>query len=510
MKTIEFNWLFRIPPLSYVFSWKTPVAGGDNRPFHHAALTNRYALGKRPNAAPPAKQELNFSPNEEDGILQSSSFSPDAPISPLERELERFARYLLIAFLIFTLGLGAILKYVGFLADFSNFFRVNGFSPMNASALSALYLAFLACRPSKDLIQFSLLLALIAEVFYQLLVIPSDADTYLRCMAIGGGTGLLGLCLIIYLYATASTPQAKFRARAFLLAALCLTGYPMAAGKGIGLLSEFSPQVMDARVYILEGVFGFFPAQEVARFLALHPNVFFLTSAVYSRLPFFIFLGVYMNMRYPDRCYPNVLVAFVGGGLIAFPLYFLLPMIGIEYFAGIPPWPLQELPNITDFGDVPRPKSFPRTCLPSLHTTWVLVFYFALARMSTIWRAFAALVVVLTLIATVGPTVGHYSLDIFVSVPYAVAVLAMATKETEKNRKVRRISLIFGFGSILTWTLAFRFIPQVLVAAPVLSWGLILLCCPVALWLESRLAKLSLAKMDDTSLTQAELTEDPI
>tara|TARA_B100001245_G_C22565952_1_gene282133 strand:+ start:58 stop:450 length:393 start_codon:yes stop_codon:yes gene_type:complete len=130
--------------------------------------------------------------------------------------------------------------------------------------------------------------------------------------------------------------------------------------------------------------------------------------------------------------------------------------------------------------------------------------------MSTIWRAFAALVVVLTLIATVGPTVGHYSLDIFVSVPYAVAVLAMATKETEKNRKVRRISLIFGFGSILTWTLAFRFIPQVLVAAPVLSWGLILLCCPVALWLESRLAKLSLAKMDDTSLTQAELTEDPI
>ena len=421
-----------------------------------------------------------------------SSFSPDAPVSPLEKDLDRFSRYLLLFYLFFSVSLGVVLSYLGFLAVFSGYFPLSGFNPMNASALAGLYVALLACRPEKGLIQWSVGLSVLAEIFYQALVIPESSGLYDRLLTVGGGTGLVGLGFMIHLFLSASTPQARSRARAFLLAGLCVLLYPIAAGKGMGLLSQLSPNVWDSHLYALEGAWGVFPAQIVARFLAEHFALHYLALAVYSRLPLFVFIGIYLGARYPERCYPNVLVAFVGAGLMAFPFFLLLPMVGIDVFVGTPPWPLGEMPALTRWGPVQAPAGYPRTCLPSLHTTWVLIFYFAVSRLSVAWKGFALVVVLLTLLSALGPSVGHYSLDLLLAVPYCLGIMAMATPATENNRAVRRASLAFGFGSLLFWVLAFRFFGHGLAALPALSWGTILGGCVVAFGLESLLGRRTL------------------
>lgn len=423
-----------------------------------------------------------------------STFSSEAPLSQLEKNLDRFGRYLLVFYLVFTLGLAAILKYGGFLADFSEYFKVSGFDPMNASGLAALYVAFLACRPSRNLVQLSVLLAVIAEFFYQLFVLPAEADLYSRLLTIGGGAGLVGLGCMVGMYFQANNPNAKARTKAFLLAGLCLLLYPFAAGKGIALLSLSTPIVVDSHAYRLEGALGFFPAQEVARFLYHNFAIHFAALAIYSRLPLFIFLGIYLSVRYPRICYNNVLIAFIAAGMLAFPLYFVLPMIGIDLFVGLPPWPLEQLPEFSDFQSVRAPNSYPRTCYPSLHTTWVFMFFFASFRLSRTMAAFSGMVVILTLLAALGPNVGHYSLDLFVGIPFCLGVVALSTPQSETNQSIRKTSMLFGLGSTVFFVCLFRFVPQATMLAPALSWLLVLIPVPVTFYLESQLARRSLAR----------------
>lgn len=367
---------------------------------------------------------------------------------------------------------------------------------MNASGMAALYLAFLACRPGGSLIQLSVVLSLIGEAFYQLLVLPPEMGLYHRLLTIGGGTGIVGLVLTIYLYFQAAPGPARDRCRAYFIAGLCLLFYPMVAGKGIGLLSNSSILVVDSHVYRMEGALGFFPAQAVASFLVKNPKVHFVTLAVYSRLPLFVFLGIYLASRYPKKCYPNVLIAFIMTGVIAFPLYFVLPMVGIDLFVGIPPWPMGELPILDSFEKVQAPLSYPRTCLPSLHTAWILLFYFAVSRISRRWAYFSLFVVVSTLISALGPLVGHYSIDLFVGVPYCVGIVAISTQLTPRNRRYRNLCLGFGFGATLFWVLLFRFAPGITLILPAASWGVLILTCIIAFYLEHKFCQKSLEPSD--------------
>ncbi|MCA9776379.1 MAG: phosphatase PAP2 family protein [Candidatus Eremiobacteraeota bacterium] len=411
----------------------------------------------------------------------------DAPLSQLEMGLDRFGRHLLLFYLVFTVVLGLLLKHQGFIADFSGYFELSGVSPMNAAGLAALYVAFLACRPGKGLIQLSVLLSLVAEVFYQLLVLPESSEPWERLMTLGGGTGLVGLSLTLYLWGFATGDNARARARAFLLAGLCLLFYPLVAGKGIGLLSHWTPEVLDSHVYALEGALGFFPVQFVAKFLYAHPWLNFLALAVYARLPLLVFIGIYANARYPECCYFDVLKAFIGAGLLAFGFYLVLPMVGISVYAGASL--LGELPPPKGFQAVVAPASFPRTCIPSLHTTWVLLFYLAVVRVSRAAGVLASGALLLTLTATMAPTVGHYSVDLLVAVPYTLGIIGLATPSGDRNGDIRRACLSFGFGCTLFWLILLRWLPQLPSALPLAGWILLIASCLVSARLQRRLSQ---------------------
>lgn len=434
---------------------------------------------------------------------ENLGFVPDAPLSQLEKSLDLLGRYLLLFYLVFTVVLGIVLRNRGMIADFSDYFRLNGFDPMNASGLAALYVAFLSCRPSRNAIQVSLVLGLIAEVFYQLLVLPPEAGMASRLLTVGGGTGVVGFFCILGTYLGGAKPIHRARARAFLLAGLCLLLYPIAAGKGIGLLSEATHTVFDSHLYRFEGSLGFFPSQEVAKLLLSSYALHFLVLAVYSRLPLFIFLGIYLSVRYERFCYTNVLKAFILGGVLAFPFFFVLPMVGIDLFVGTPPWPLLELPAINEFKPVEAPLSYPRTCLPSLHTTWVLTVYFAVAGISRRTAVFAGVVVFLTLISALGPSVGHYIVDLLVGVPFCLGVVACASPKNAGNAVWRTYCMAFGFGSTAFWVVAFRFFPDAVLSLHWLAWTAMLLACGATFWLEASLARSSVSLVDESEANAA-------
>lgn len=418
--------------------------------------------------------------------------------------MARVSKGLLLFYVVFTVVLAFILKSSGLLADYSTYFRVSGFSPMNASALTALYVAFLMCRPGKSQIQWSLLLGSLAEALYQVWLLPTEMTLVPRLISMGGGFGLVGLLGIVVLYFRATEPNAKNRCQTCLLTGLCLLFYPLAASKGIGTLSLLSPLVYDSHAYLLEGALGFYPAQEVARFLLENPNFHYFSLAIYSRLPLFIFIGIWWNIRSEGRCYTSVFLSFLLGGALAFPFFFLLPMVGIDLYIGTPPWPLLELPHIAESQLVEAPSSFPRTCLPSLHTTWVMIPFFALRRLSLGHNLFFGAVAILTLISALAPSVGHYALDLFVGVPFSLGVVALAAKKNERNRRARTQCLLFGFGIPLVSVLGLRYFPALLAQYATLSWTLLAVAVIVTFLLESRLAQATLEEPD----TPAQIAAD--
>lgn len=418
--------------------------------------------------------------------------SRDAPLSELEESLIRFGKGLLLFYLVFTLVLAYVLWQERVVTDFSNYFKMSGFDPMNASGLAALYMAFLCTRPSRGQFQLSLGLGLVAEVLYQILVLPAGSVALQRVLTVGGGFGLVGLGMMLVSFFRLPEGAGKERVRAFLLAGLCVLFYPIVAGKGIGLLSQVTWRVYDSHAYGFTSALGFFPAAKVSSFLIAHPYFFYSAHAVYSRLPLFIFIGFWLALRYPEKSYSNILYSFLLGGFLAFPIYFVIPMVGIDLYVGSPPWPSQTMPLHQGFELVAAPMSYPRTCFPSLHTTWVLVFFVTVCRISRLSAVLGASVVVFTLMGSLSHTVGHYLVDILVAVPFSLGTIAVATRPTKHNRTIRTQCLAFGIGSTLVWAFLFRLLPELLYGNARFFWLVMVGFCLVTVWMERRLARASL------------------
>lgn len=424
--------------------------------------------------------------------IHSQDRVDNSPLTHNENILLYFSQRLLTFYLIFVLTLGYVLWRAQIVTDFSNYFAMSGFDPMNASGLAALYAAFLCCRPGKRALQLSILLGLVTEVLYQLLVLPSDSTFVNRLLTVGGGFGISGLLCLAALFFQQRDPNAKKRVKAYLLAGLCILFYPVVAGKGIGILSLMTPQVYDSSVFRFTSILGVYPAAEISKFLLDHSPLLILTHAVYARLPLFIFIGFLISCLRPEKSYFNILQAFILGGFLAFPIYFLLPMVGIDHYLGSPPWPFGVFPKEDTFHLVNAPLSLPRTCFPSLHAAWIALFYFSTCRVSLKVRLTSVAIVILTILGSLSHSVGHYIVDTFVAIPFSLATIALSTPRTEKNGNSRFISMVFGLGSILGWGVLFAFFPNFAYDFAPFLWVLLALNCLATPYLESRLAKDSL------------------
>jgi PAP2 superfamily protein len=410
-----------------------------------------------------------------------------------------WAKLILALYLLVIVGFGSFVSTKIPDVDLTLFFYMNGFDPLNASGFAALYVCFLGCRPSRKALYLSFVLSAILELAYQTVILSPETDLRTHILTLGGGVGAAGLMSMVGLYFFESDPVRKRRISIWLMSGLCLALYPLASTKAIATLSMMTPEVLDTHAYRFEGSPGFFPAQVVASTLAGSDLLSLVFLSVYCRLPVFVFAAFWLNAEYPDRSYFEIFLAFFAGALGSFPYYLVLPMVGLTVFVGMPPWPFETLPHLEEFKNVVAPPHLARTCLPSMHTTWILMFFFCVKRMSRLLCYVAAAIVVLTLVSTVSAIVGHYTVDILVSTPFCLAFLALSCKSKSGNGKIRAVCVAYGLGSTAIWSLAFRFAPETLLKYSPWFWTLMIAGCVLTFWLESRLAKATFRSMASTS-----------
>lgn len=97
--------------------------------------------------------------------------------------------------------------------------------------------------------------------------------------------------------------------------------------------------------------------------------------------------------------------------------------------------------------------------------------------------------VVMTTIATLGSG-EHYFIDLVVAFPYSLAVQAAATY-TLSYRAARRVALLFGTFTTLTWLALLSYAVRIFWISPVLPWAAIVATVAPSIYLWNRLMSAS-------------------
>ena len=399
----------------------------------------------------------------------------NTPLTRSERELSSLSWLILIVATLTPF----LARYATFhsLAPprFDRFFADVGLSPMNAAGFAACAVLFFLTRPTKDQRESYLVLAIVSEAFY-LANLPYELDMLSRLLALGGGLGLAALLSLIYLSLFSPIPEQKARSRIYLRLALTLACYPLVTGGLLSVLSYLTPMAFDPYIYNVEGSLGFLPSFELAKFQDQHPIFTSFLLSLYSRLPLWIVLAFAVCQLYPQRSYTNIFSAFIFSGMAVFPLYYALPLIGIDDLLKSPIWPSGTPPETLLPGLIDADPSLPRTCIPSMHASWILIPYLGVRRIS--WQASIGylFLAVSTILAALGPTIGHYLLDMIPAFPFTVAWLAFAAPASTPEVR-RKKWVVFTVGNFLTlaYILGLRWGSTVLAAHGILFW---LILCP--------------------------------
>ena len=416
----------------------------------------------------------------------------DAPLSSLEEALRTAFLPLLGMGTLGALGVRYLVQGSAKLPDFSGYLATIGLDPMNAGGFAALFFMFLLARPNSGIIQLSLLVGGIVETVYLFNYLPYTMPLRAKLLAGGAGFGVVGFVFLLGLAYFAESKVERQRARVFLGLSVLLLLYPFFASALFGSISLLRPMVYDQAGYLVEGCLGFVPSFEIAHYLHQHPNLDWGLQSVYNRLSAILVIGLGLSIVYEKRCYTNMFYSFAVSAFLANFFYLLLPMVGIDDFLGPAFWPNNAPAPSLNPVLYEAHRGLPRTCYPSLHGTWILIPFFVLFRASRVLALIFGLLAGLTIVAAMGPLVGHYLIDMIAAFPFVVGCLAISASSKAENRSQRLSCIIFGLSATTALALAIRWFPVVLAAHPWLTWGGMLSLVVVSCWLEARLAKASL------------------
>jgi hypothetical protein len=231
------------------------------------------------------------------------------------------------------------------------------------------------------------------------------------------------------------------------------------------------PRKFDYYLYNFDASLGIQPSFLAGRLFHRFPPLFWTEAMVYNCFGFW-FSVVYAAHANARVKYPvNVVKMLVANALIGFSLYFLCPAMGPKY--AFPSFPI--LPAAVR--SAPALLSGIPNAMPSLHFGGALLICWFCKPWKWLYRTmgvFAAL----TALATLG--LGeHYLIDLVVAVPYALAIMAFASKVPE-----RKWPLCAGAAMVLLWLGTLRFAHFY----PAVSWILVLATVGGAVLLQRRLS----------------------
>jgi hypothetical protein len=235
---------------------------------------------------------------------------------------------------------------------------------------------------------------------------------------------------------------------------------------------RFQPRIFDLFLFRFDGLFGVQPSFLVGQWFAASPMLQNTCFLVYAALPLAEVLVFVLYVR-GNRMPINPLVAFVVAGVAGFVFYQVCPATGqIHIFGG--EFPLYPPPNSLPLQTM-RLDDMPRNAIPSLHSAWALLLWWAVRYCHRWMRCVATAFLILTLLATLG--LGeHYLIDLAVAVPFTATVLAICARQVSR-------ALASG-GLTLGWLLYLRFGLPAATPSPLQAWIAVLatLAVSVLLW----------------------------
>jgi hypothetical protein len=201
------------------------------------------------------------------------------------------------------------------------------------------------------------------------------------------------------------------------------------------LTVQLCPTTYDALVYAADDRLGVQWSFVVGQLFEAVPPLMHLCLGIYNTLPLAFLVVLVMQRRDRQPPYLDAFPALVATGFAGFCLYLLFPVVGpLAAFAEVFP---HSPPAASDVLSHPLPW-FPdmRNCMPSLHTSWVLLVWWHARPLARWVRIFAGIYLVCTLLATLGLGM-HYAFDLVVAVPFVTAVQALCAPVSASPAKRR-------------------------------------------------------------------------
>lgn len=240
------------------------------------------------------------------------------------------------------------------------------------------------------------------------------------------------------------------------------------------------PFVKDEFLMAIDGTLGIYPSLIMARFYFLLPEYLSLAvRIIYFALPV-AFIIIY-KMRHLIEHEPplDLMIEFIIIGIVGCALYNLVPACGTLY-AFQATWP-DALP-LDLFKDGPHvrfcPTTYPRNCIPSLHTAWLVCLFRSGWQCNKVTKLFLSIWVVGTIIAMFGPG-AHYLVDIVVGFAFANCIGGLSAFKLSIRNPVRRQAIGLGFLLCFVWYViifyGLSFLQSSILLAWIFFWGSILL-----------------------------------
>jgi hypothetical protein len=270
--------------------------------------------------------------------------------------------------------------------------------------------------------------------------------------------------------------------------------YTLEAGLFLEVISVVPHLTYDSYAYVADQGYGGQLSFWMGRLFAHWPLLAGICLVIYSAPPpclMFVYAVQVKQRRYVPV---DAVTALLTLGLVGYAFYAIMPVSGPkpafgDAFPDAPP-PVDDL-----IGRRIPVGHFPRNGMPSLHLGSVLLAYWQ-ARPYGPWaRGAAAIVVFGTLLATLG--LGeHYLVDLVVGLPFALAVQAALIPGLPELRARRNAAFLGAAGLVAGWYALLLHATHLLLHFPALTWGATIGTVAVALFLERRLYRATLALPD--------------
>lgn len=412
-----------------------------------------------------------------------------APLNRVEVHIFRSARWALISMLALNI-LFALLKQLGvFLIPQAHYAFTVGLDPM----IRAGYYAMIVCYLALGFVDLEMLVVVVLAVIFEFIVFtmrPVSWDISMRLSTMGVGAGLAAVLGMIFRVAFTQGVRRQ-RALGYLCVASFLPLFPSIVPVFLYWITRLHPTTLDPIGYAVDGAIGFQPTFVIAHFLLAHQAFFRFCLNVYVMLPLFMILCILVRLRWPARGYNDPVIVLSGAGVLALIFYNFLPMVGVDIYLGPEVFPLGSPPTVTDFAPFAAPSGprFPRSCIPSLHLSWILAVFFAIRRVSRPFLVLGLGIVFFTFLGAMSPPVGHYWIDMLAAFPFvtflqALSVIPGTTGERERKQALIGSAVLFlGCEATIRWAY-----PVLLLSAP-LTLALQAFVIGASLVLENRLGR---------------------